>query len=483
MKKFWIMALLCALALPACSGSDSENEGPSPENSERYYVNKFAYNMMNQFYLWRVEISSALNSWRTDDDPIQKVKSIRYKKPSGEDIDKWTVMTDDYASMVSSVQGNSKSMGFDFNLYYMDSSKKTVCAVVTYVDKDGPAEEAGLKRGDTIVEFDGKTMTIDNYNSLLSSTILGGGTCTFALYNGGNVTLTARQMYHDPVNVVKVIDHDGRRYGYIHYTSFTQESCPALVETFEMFKAEGIQDLILDLRYNGGGYTLTGELLASMIAPSAAVQAGELYMTAVYNDILQETWADESNTFFTTDFTYTTSSGSSRKISTASANPDVENLYVIYTGNSASASESLVCGLLPFLPVKIFGEQSSGKYCEGIIVDGPTWYGWLKDDLSVDEYRNGVNYSNNWGIYVMIGRYADKNGFTHCMPDGFAPDVKVTDDPLDGYQLGDEEETMLWSVLNGRAKPAATTRAAARPEKGPSLSRPSFNVRTIEGLK
>ena len=69
----------------------------------------------------------------------------------------------------------------------------------------------------------------------------------------------------------------------------------------------------------------------------------------------------------------------------------------------------------------------------------------------------------DWGIYVMISRYADKNGSTPCMPDGFVPDFGVEDNPLDGCQLGDPGETMLAFALS---------RAGYRPvSKAPSALR------------
>ena len=58
-------------------------------------------------------------------------------------------------------------------------------------------------------------------------------------------------------------------------------------------------------------------------------------------------------------------------------------------------------------------------------------------------------------MYVMYSRYADCNGVTLSMPDGIAPDYEVEDDPLDGHDLGDPEETMLafaLKLLEGRTR-------------------------------
>ena len=70
-------------------------------------------------------------------------------------------------------------------------------------------------------------------------------------------------------------------------------------------------------------------------------------------------------------------------------------------------------------------------------------------------YEKALPYVDNWGMYVMYSRYADCNGVTLSMPDGIAPDYEVGDDPLDGHDLGDPEETMLaftLRLIDGRTR-------------------------------
>ncbi|MBQ9310449.1 MAG: PDZ domain-containing protein [Bacteroidales bacterium] len=446
----YILAAATVLTVLITGACRKENQKVSIPEEERtfYYVNQFAYNMMSTYYLWADDIRKDLENWRTNENPIEKVRQIRYKDASGKDIDKWTMVTDDYEAFNGMVTGNTKSMGFEFALYYAND-KANVVAVVTFTYPGGPAEQAGLKRGDTIIAIDGKLMTPDNYASILNGSVYGDGTSVFSFSDKREVTLTARQMQLNPINCYKILDNGGIKTGYLHFTAFTMECCSALVDVFREFKREGIKELVLDLRYNSGGYALTSELLASMIAPEEQVKAGSVFSQDIYNSTLTEAWGTEA-TRFSTDFSVETEGGT-RKISTLGANPCIEKLYVLMTGSTASASESTICGLAPYMPITLVGEQSSGKYCGGIIVDGPTWYGWVKDDLDKDEYANGIKYSSNWGIYVMLSRYADKNGETPCMPDGYRPDKECADDPLDGFQLGDPGETMLSAIFSGKA--------------------------------
>ena len=235
------------------------------------------------------------------------------------------------------------------------------------------------------------------------------------------------------------------------------------MEVFKYFKREAVSELILDLRYNGGGYAFTAEVLASMIVPEKEINNSSVFQREIYNSILADAWGD-TKSIFRTEFQL--EEGEEKMtVSTAGANLNINKLYVIMTGGTASASESLVCGLMPYMDVTIVGQKSLGKYCGGFIVDGPTWYGWAKDDISTEQYETAVQDVRNWGIYVMVSRYANVYGNTPCMPDGFTPDLEVTDDPLDGFQLGDENETMLYTVLHGSA-PAKTARRSG----GKSLS-------------
>lgn len=447
MKKCILLSVLCCLSLTGCFKQSEPWEPLKDEEQQLYFVNQFGASMMSSYYLWYMEIAKNIESWRADADPVAKVKEIRYKDSSGNDIDKWSQMLDDYAGFQGSVTGNTKSSGLEYSLYYASEDKTDVYLVVTFTYSGSPAEEAGLKRGDIVTAINNTTITVSNYQSLIENQLESGQACTLSLRDGGSRQLTAKEMYLDPVHLHKVIDFNGRKIGYLHFTSYTLKAIPALIDVFREFTSVGISELVLDLRYNGGGYTRTAEVLASMIVPWKEVVAGSIFQRDIYNNKLTESWGEEVTKFGTT-FSYE-DEGRKVEVSTAGANPDISKLYVITSYGTASASESTVCGLLPYMDLKLVGERTRGKYCGGIIVDAPTFYGWVKDDISKKTYETAVKSTDNWGIYVMISRYADKDYKTPCMPDGFAPDIEVKDNPLDHYELGDVNETMLSAALNG----------------------------------
>ena len=445
----WVIALLVLSTLGGgCNKQvpDEFREMDDATKLQRKYVNTFAWNVMDTYYLWRDEIASAMERWKNWEEPVRKVADIRYKDAAGKDIDRWTLLTDDFASLMGGVSGHTRTTGMDFNLYYADKAKTRVCAVVTYTYDLGPAVQAGLKRGDIILTVDGREMTPDNYREIVRDRLLGGGTVKLGLSDGRSVTVTAVDMYEDPVQTVRILERPGgKKVGYLHYTSFTLDSCEDLTVVFRQFKDAGIDDLVLDLRYNGGGYLIAEEVVGSMLAPVSAVDAGSVFFQDIYGPGMPEE-GRSGPSCFKTGFMFRMD-GSLQVVSTAGANPDLPRLYVLVTENSASASECLVCGLRPYMDVILIGGRTSGKYCAGYLIGAPDWYESVKKNLEEGEYEKALPYVDNWGIYVMYARYADRNGVTLSMPDGIAPDFGVEDDPLDGFALGDPEETMLATAL------------------------------------
>lgn len=485
-KYLWLLLIgLLPLGLVACSDSDEPviEEEPIVEDDKSYpYANFFGYNVMNDVYLWKKDISYNLNKWPNyfSESPDSIVKyRMRYKDIYGKDIDKWTMMTDDYTGMTGSTDGVSTgTYGFGIKLYLKEKGSDAVVGFITYTYPGSPAEKAGLKRGDVIMEVDGVEMNQSNYYDALfasSSVKVGVGRFTATGYTKveKSFSMTAVSMYEDPVVLSKVFDCGGKKVGYLVYTSFTFESSLALVEVCKEFKKEGVTELILDLRYNGGGYVFTEEVLASMLAPEAEVKNKSVFETEIWNDEYMAYYKEKNvdlNTYFRNEFVQK-HNGKSYDINTSDANIGINKIYALVTGSSASASEAILVGLMPYLDIEIIGEQTHGKYCSGIMWSGEEWF----QDI-VDNYKNNKmdfaekhpqfadwkKYIADWGIYVMINMYADKDGKNPCMPDGLTPGVEAKDLFEESYQLGDEREAMLNVALQMAGKTDLESRVASR---------------------
>ncbi|MBQ8521108.1 MAG: hypothetical protein IJ456_06995 [Bacteroides sp.] len=496
MKNLWkivVFMLLLPWAFIACSGDDDEynspdtpiiNPTPEPEDTTtntpavnyytdpNYYAGFFAYNILSDVYLWKAEIASAMKNWLLTEDAIEKVDALRYKE-NGEYVDKWTQLTNDYESFIGGVDGAvTTTFGVSYQLNLKKQGSDDVVAFVLYTYPDSPAANAGLKRGDVVVTINGKTLDLNNYMDLYNSASVELG---LAIYNpvngvytetGKSVSMTAVNMYENPVLMTKVFDCGGKKVGYLAYTSFTLDSCKDLIDAAKSFKEKGVTELILDLRYNGGGYVITENLLASLLAPQSAVTNKEVFETEIWNQDYMDYYkqqGEDLNTYFQTEYEFTDHNNKKHSYNTTDANIGLSKIYALVTESSASASEAVLVGLLPYMDIEIIGEQTHGKYCTGWILSATDWYQDVEDtyaQLSKEqptkygtfaeefpEYEKWETYAKNWGIYVMISRYADKNGDCPCMPNGFTPNVEVKDLCYEPYDLGDDREALLRKAL------------------------------------
>lgn len=486
MKRFFTIALCCVAvsALVSC-----QKVSPDQTGGSRSYQNLFAYTYMNQVYVWTDDIRAQLDSWKSSFqsdaskvDPIETVDRIKYK------YDKWSFVTDEISKFQNSVAGIETTFGFRVRFYI--GREGTVAAVILCTYKDSPAEKAGLNRGDYIVAVNGVLLTRDNYKSMYYDYFDGGVSCSFSVCDQltrevRNINMTPVKMYEEPVMLSKVFDVAGKKVGYLLYDSFTQKSVSDLKIAAKQFANAGVTELILDMRYNGGGYVPTELALATILAPKSVIgnadgSGGAVYQRLVFNSRYDDIYDEEDRVYRFSQLLWD-SGGECYNVS--GCNLDLKKLYAILTPSSASASEAVLVGLLPYMDVEIIGEPktdgtqgcSSGKYCQGLLCDAESF---LEANRNIfgNEYDAAHKALNDWGIYVMNARYTDCNGDCPIMPDGFIPDVKSEDDPFDGAALGDPEETMLAAALSLASGIPATrsSKIYANPEKGHSFAPADF---------
>lgn len=438
---------------------NSDNSGDKSKiTEETRYANRFAREALEIYYYWNEEISKDLNQLdpEKNSDPIATVEKIRYHDGTDE-IDKWTMLTDNMDEFTSSVEGVTTTYGYTPIVYRLSKESNEVIAAVAFVSENSPAEKAGIKRGDLIYKINDKTLTTENYLDLFYSSQI---KLSMAKLDGNTITpttelsLEAVKMYENPILCDSVYNLDGKKVGYLAYSSFDLKSIPELINICKEFKNEGIKELILDLRYNGGGYVITENVLASMFAPQVNVTNKDIFEKEDYNEFFTKYYEQEgisTITRFQTEYNY---EDMDLNVSTKDANIGLEKIYGIITGNSASASEALLSGLMPYMNIELIGEQSHGKYCTG----------WML--AAEDAYDKVPQVIKDWGIYVMVSIYKNVKDETPCMPNGLTPNVKAEDNPLETYQLGDENEAMLRVALEkaGKVYPASRSQETYTPD-------------------
>jgi len=290
---------------------------------------------------------------------------------------------------------------------------------VLQVFPDSPALEAGLSRGDRIVEIGGRPVS-----ALVASGEIGsafgaaeiGVVADIAFVNQAGARheghMVKRLVTIPTVSLTKVYNVGGRRVGYIFFRNFVQPSYEALDTAFAELAAAGVDDLVLDLRYNGGGLVSVAQHLASYIGGKRT--DGLVFAEYFHND---------KNTF-------------RNHIIRFEPKPQpltLDRLIVVTTGGSASASELVINALRPFIPVVVIGSRTYGK--------------------PVGQY--GIEFCDKLLAPVSFAlRNADGQGDFF---DGFAPDCAAPDDV--DRQLGDPAEGSLKEALTF----ATTNACSARP--------------------
>ena len=300
---------------------------------------------------------------------------------------------------------------------------------VAIVQPNSPAAAAGIRRGDTLVTVDG----VDFANSPDTVTINAGAlpttgtTHTLAFSRSGSAdfasTLLAGNVTIDPVPLVSVLnDPTGRKVGYLHFTDHIASSEAKLISAVNTLKAGNVTDLVLDMRYNGGGYIYIASELAYMIAGSSRV-SGKYFEKMQYNAKRTTDNAQAATPFYDT-------STANQRLPTL----NLARVFVIATADTCSASETVVNGLRGVdVDVQLIGGQTCGKP-----------YGFTpKDNCGVTYFPiefKGANYKG-FGDYAEGFSVASGGATSNTSLPGCA-----TTDDFDNA-LGTASERMLNTAL------------------------------------
>ncbi|MBC7380161.1 MAG: peptidase S41 [Burkholderiaceae bacterium] len=340
--------------------------------------------------------------------------------------------------------------GYGYSLAFADAASTVL--KVRYVEPASPVGQAGLLRGETVVSIDGYNGQQVAAGALPAVTTAGvprsftivnaaGATRTFSVSSANYAFATV------PVSNVFTVAAAGggtAKVGYLMYQQFVAGSSGALATAFNNFRAAGVTELVVDLRYNGGGSTTVARNLASMLGGSAL--DGQAFAQFRYND--KHSASNFSYAFTTAGLPAAPIEGLQRVIFIASA-------------STASASELVINGMKPFKKVVQIGTTTFGKP-----------YAFQPRDACGTTY-NAVNLESV--------NAAGAGGFTA----GIAPDCTVADDLT--HQLGDVAEGRLSAALNyvstgacpasANVESARAVRGGATPEKAyGEIARPQMRI-------
>ena len=300
---------------------------------------------------------------------------------------------------------------------------------VLQVFPESPAAEAGLARGTLITAIGGRpvaTLIVSNQVDAALGAAEQGVAVDLEFADAAGTrrraTMTKRIVTIPTVSHTRVHEVQGRRVGYIFFRNFVQPSFAALDAAFAELSAARIDDLVLDLRYNGGGLVSVAQHLASLIGG-----------VRTNGQVLAEYFHNDKNQFRNEVLRF------EEKPNAATLN----RLIVITTPSSASASELIINSLRPFIPVIVIGDRTYGK--------------------PVGQYQ--VEFCDKMLAPVSFSlRNANGEGDFFG---GFPPDCPAPDDVAN--DLGDPAEGSLREALvfatTGACSPPALTMQRARPAR------------------
>ncbi|MDD3107677.1 MAG: S41 family peptidase [Alistipes sp.] len=448
----WLTGVL--LLAGSCAKGPAEEPTPSPYVDED--ANRWIYSQMKAQYLYTDYTQTVTPYYdQACESFFQSLLSPRSSDNDGKHAGGKNYFYS-YLERTGSkaLVGDTRSYGFEYQQYYDSENHQIYTARVLFVVPDSPASRAGLKRGDWIRTIKGKPI----YASDLSSLKQGGATtfeverCRYITTESGEqqyvvtdaqtLSVEAAELLQiSPLFYSTVFERGSHRIGYLVYNAF--ESGPGGLPNYEYhtqmksmfaaFKQQGIDELVLDLRYNSGGYILTCQLLCSMLCPASAL--GQTFMIARYNEAQTARHGGDVVSPFLS------------KAEMQNYNLDLKRLYVLSGQWTASASEAVINTLRPYMSVRLIGTTTEGKNV------GST-------EITSSDYM--------LKLHPITQKAFNKNMESEYQ-NGFTPDI-AADDLLNQDQmaaLGDPDEFLLQYALgeiSGSKSMAMQTKSTTQPE-------------------
>lgn len=479
MKKFsffptLVMAVAMIVSFASCAkDDDSTGGGGDTEATVNEKVNKESDTYLTSNYLWNTEYKTLSRNFTKDfkaffeDNLMGMTTNTLDKKARGTDEKGNTIYsiysyiekdelnsptTNSSSAVASAKKSVEKKKSYNFGLtglfpvaFSQDEQGITqIVYCVRGIYAGSAAEKQGLKRGDLIYTVNGEAITNNNYKSLYTSLLspseakeINLGYDAFDAKSGKyserkTAALSSVAMECNPILYNKVDTIGSHRIGYLVYQSFDAGFDEELFEVFKSFKAAGVTDLVLDLRYNGGGYTRSANLITSCVAADACKD--KVFYSLRYND---ERMAERGNKRQETNFFYPTYEFyEDTQTDITAGGLGLTKLYVLVGENSASSSELVINTLRGIdIDVVLIGTQTEGKNVgmesKTVEIEGIN-YNIVPITFQSYNAKGFGDYSNGFTPEYVINEIepnGDSNEFYNYRPFG------SSEDPLYGKAL------------------------------------------------
>ncbi|WP_281633733.1 S41 family peptidase [Flavobacterium luteolum] len=399
-----LFLFLFAFSLQSCEDQD---DVAAPADLQ---INNFIWRGLNEVYLWQQDVPNLADGRNLQPDFNQFLRGYSHpedlfedllnrpvsKYPNGDAIDRFSWIVEDYTVLEQELSGVTKNNGVDFRLSRVSSTSNDVVGFVRYIIPNSDAATKAIKRGDLFTSVNGTKLTVSNYQQLLlnqdSYTLdLADYNGTSYVLNGKSVALTKTVLEENPIFINKVITSGSHKIGYLMYNGFYSSYDSRLNQAFGELKSQGVTDLILDLRYNGGGSVPSAIRLSSMITGQFDTQV--FAKTQFNTKWMKDMTADDLESL---NYRFVNNIDG-----TALNSLNLNTVYIIATASTASASELVINGLKPYINVVQIGETTIGKNVGSYtIYDSETLFS-----------KKGINPNHKYAMQPLVFKISNSAGF------------------------------------------------------------------------
>ncbi|NRS89360.1 C-terminal processing protease CtpA/Prc [Flavobacterium sp. 7E] len=433
--KIALLLFLCGFAFQSCQDNDDVATGPNDIE-----IQNFIWKGLNQYYLWQPDVPNLNEKKYASQDELniflkgfpvpEELFQSLLNKPSSlypdptQAIDRFSWIVSDYLELEGQLQGTTKNNGIDFGLSLVSNDSDDVYGYVRYIIPNSDAATKNILRGEVFYAVNGTKLTRSNYSNLLfgssESYTLNFATIstdassnTVVTPNGKSIDLTKTVLNENPILINKIINEGSHKIGYLMYNGFFSNYDSQLNNAFGSLI--GVTDLVLDLRYNGGGSVNTATQLASMITGQFK---GQTFSKLKWND---------KNSDNNTNYQF---------VDPASINSlNLTTVYVLTSKSTASASEMIINGLKPYIKVVQIGDLTYGKnVASRTLYDSPTFG------------SSNRNPNHRYAMQPIVAHIVNSVNFGDYLG-GLTPDYLLKEKISTLGILGDRDEPLLSTAI------------------------------------
>ncbi|MEA9414203.1 S41 family peptidase [Flavobacterium sp. PL02] len=402
----WCLFISCT---PDDHSTQVYNEGTNE------YVNEWMYQQMKKYYRWNETM------------PAQGDLSAAPKEYFAKLLQKDDIFSYALHPALPDTAPQSLRRKFGFDVSFVEFEGKYY-GIVLYVLEDSPAKNNGLQRGNLITQINGTDLNQGNYDRMYTNMIassqlslrINSYTVQLGFSKTKDVTLSSGLTFLQPISY-QIITDKNIKIGYVQIPHFDVGQSQQILQIFQDLKSKSITELVLDLRYNGGGDIASATALSIAIAPN--VRANDLFIKFEGNknggnvdqSFKQALESNESKISFE---------------ALQNAHPLINRVYILCGNRTASASELIINNLKPYMDVITIGDKTFGKDVAGFPIE----------DNRITGTKGWVLYPS---IYKLFNAKHEGNYSKGINPLIYSDELQE----LEVFPLGNRSEVLLSAVL------------------------------------